>query len=280
MYFWKQETLHVNLFRLLTDFEPPPLPMQFILRPHICHEITWSVICLSLPLPHTPPSSSQFPVLSSQSPVPSSQFPVLISHFRVPSSQLSVPISQFTVHSFLIPDPCTLIPVPWSLYPVPWSLFPAPCSLFPDHWSLIPDPWSQILNQSRIMYTHPLPVKFPFSGFPEENVTLPHDKIFAFSHNNNISSSHDDHVSSSHDNNLPCSLVPLCAALCYAVNCWSPQLLRGPEKALGGCVTSCLFICQGSWGLVLAGRLQGWSERSVVLYIYPLYILLYLLAPP
>ena len=29
-------------------------------------------------------------------------------------------------------------------------------------------------------------------------------------------------------------------------------------------MTSCLFVCQGSWGLVLAGRLQGGSKRCVV----------------
>ena len=117
------------------------------------------------------------------------------------------------------------------------------------------------------MYTHPLTVKFPFSLLPEGNITLPldhdvfflsHDNNVAFSHHNSVSSSHDNHVSPSHDNNLPSSLVPLCAAVWSAVDCWSPQLLlHGPEKALGGCVTSCLFVCQGSWGLVLAGRLQG-----------------------
>ena len=109
-------------------------------------------------------------------------------------------------------------------------------------------------------------MKFSFSLLPEGNVTLPlnhdvsfsHDNNVAFSHHNNISSSHDDHVSPSQDENLPCSLVPLCAAVWYAVDWWSPQLLlHGSEKALGGCVTSCLFVCQGSWGLVLAGPLQG-----------------------
>ena len=50
------------------------------------------------------------------------------------------------------------------------------------------------------------------------------------------------------------------------MDCWSPQLLlHGPEKALGGCVISCLFVCQGSWGLVLAGQLKGESERSIVI---------------
>ena len=41
--FWKQGTLQVNLFPLLTNFAPPPapsLPMQFILRPLISREFT------------------------------------------------------------------------------------------------------------------------------------------------------------------------------------------------------------------------------------------------
>ena len=102
------------------------------------------------------------------------------------------------------------------------------------------------------MYTHPLTVKLTFSLLPEGNVTIPlnydvfssHGNNVAFSHHTNFSSLHDDHVSSSHDNYLPSSHVPLCAAVWSAVDCWSPQLLlHGPEKALGGCVTSCLFAC-------------------------------------
>ena len=82
------------------------------------------------------------------------------------------------------------------------------------------------------MYNYPLTVKFPFSLSPEENVTLPHNNNVTFSHHDQISSLHDGHVSTSQNDNLPCSLVPLCAAVWYAVDCWSPQLLlHGPEKA-------------------------------------------------
>ena len=92
-----------------------------------------------------------------------------------------------------------------------------------------------------------------------------HDTIVPCSQDNNVSSLHNDNVSPSHCDNLPNSQ---CSPLCSCDIC--PRLpvsccCMGLRKLhLLGCVTRCIFVCQGPWGPALAGWLQGQSDRSVV----------------